>query len=381
MSIQVLKPKFHVEECLQQIRECLEIGWTGMGFKTVEFEDAWKTYTGHGNAHFLNSATAGLHLAMQILKDQGEWDDGDEVITSPCTFISTSHAISYANLKPRFADVDEYLCLDPVEVEKKITSKTKAVIFVGYGGRVGQLDEVVKICKKYDLRLILDAAHMAGTRVHGVFPGTWEDIDVTIYSFQAVKNLPTADSGMICFRNEELDGIARKYAWLGINKDTYARVSSQGAYKWDYDVEHVGYKYHGNSIIAAIGLVQLNYLDEDNAYRRKLVSLYDELLKPNINVSPIPIPYSDECSCHIYTIRVDDRNALLQELAKNDIYGGVHYRDNTEYDIYAYDHGSCPKSHEITKNIMSLPLNLNITPEMIREIVEIVNKFTFCRAE
>ena len=215
--------KFHVEECLDQIRQCLEQGWTGSGGKTVELENAWKAYTGHPNACFLNSNTAGLHLAVNILKRKYGWQDGDEIISTPITFVSTNHAILYENLHPCFADVDEYLCLDPVDVEKKINEKTRAVIFVGYGGRVGKLDQILALCKKHNLHLILDAAHMAGTRVNGVFPGTWEGVDVAVYSYQAVKNLPTGDSGMICFADAELDAQCRMVSWLGINKDTYAQ--------------------------------------------------------------------------------------------------------------------------------------------------------------
>ena len=153
MSIQVLKPKFEIEECLEAVRECLEKGWTGMGFKTIQFEEAWKEYTGHKHAYYLNSNTVGLHLAVKILKMQNGWADGDEIITTPITFISTNHAIMYENLHPTFADVDDYLCLDPVSVESRINDKTRAVIFVGYGGRVGQLDKIVEICKKYNLKL------------------------------------------------------------------------------------------------------------------------------------------------------------------------------------------------------------------------------------
>ena len=117
MSIQVLKPKFHIDECLQEIRECLERGWTGMGYKTVDFENAWKEYTGHSHAYYLNSNTAGLHLAVKILKMQNGWQEGDEIISTPITFVSSNHAILYENLHVTFADVDEYLCLDPVDVE------------------------------------------------------------------------------------------------------------------------------------------------------------------------------------------------------------------------------------------------------------------------
>ena len=112
MPIQLFAPKFRVEECLAEIRECLEKGWTGIGFKTLEMEKAWKEYTGFPHAHFLNSNTSGLHLAFEIFKKKYGWLDGDEVITTPLTFVSVNHAILYANLKPIFADVDQYLCLD-----------------------------------------------------------------------------------------------------------------------------------------------------------------------------------------------------------------------------------------------------------------------------
>ena len=154
MAIQVLKPKFHVDECLDAVRECLEKGWTGMGFKTVEFEEAWKKYSGHKYAYFLNSNTGGLHLAVKILKMKNCWNDGDEIISTPITFVSTNHAIMYENMKPVFADVDEYLCLDPEDVERKITDRTRAVIFVGYGGRVGRLKEIIEICRKHNLKLM-----------------------------------------------------------------------------------------------------------------------------------------------------------------------------------------------------------------------------------
>jgi len=162
--IQLFVPSFRIEECLAEIRICLEKGWTGLGFKTVELEEAWKQYTGLHHAHFLNSATSGLHLAVQVLKDQYGWQAGDEIITTPLTFVSTNHAILYEDLQPVFADVDEYLCLDPGSIAERITPRTRAVMFVGMGGNTGRLRDVVKLCKNHSLKLILDASHITGTR-------------------------------------------------------------------------------------------------------------------------------------------------------------------------------------------------------------------------
>lgn len=371
MPIQVLKPKFHIDECLAEVKDCLEKGWTGMGYKTVEFEEAWKRYTNHPHAYYLNSNTAGLHLAVKILKEENGWSDGDEIITTPITFISTNHAIAYENLKPVFADVDEYLCLDPDDVERKITDRTKAIMFVGYGGRVGNLRRIIEICQKHQLKLILDAAHMAGTRVDGTMPGTWDGVDVAVYSFQAVKNLPTGDSGMICFASEENDAIARKIAWLGISKDTYAR-SNKGTYAWKYDVDYLGYKYNGNAIMAAIALAQLPYLDRENNRRREIVEKYNEAFSDNPLITIIPAPYHNECSYHIYEIAVPDREGLLDYLASKDIYAGVHYRDNTEYGMYSYGQGSCPRAHKVSQHILTLPLHMWLSDSDVESIIEAV---------
>lgn len=372
MSIQVFVPHFEVEECLSEIRECLEKGWTGMGFKTVQFEEDWKKYTGLKNAYYLNSATAALNLAVEVLKLKNNWQDDDEIITTPLTFVSTNHAILLNNMKAVFADVDDSLCLDPESVLSRITEKTRAVIFVGLGGNSGKLDEIIKICKENNLKLILDAAHMSGTRVDGKIAG--QEADVICYSFQAVKNLPTGDSGMICFKEKENDELVRKIAWLGINKDTYARtVNSNGAYKWKYDVEYVGNKYNGNSIMAAIGIVQLKYLDRDNAYRRQLAKWYrEEFEKYSDKIKLVNVPDNCESSCHLFQIMVEDRDGLLNYLNENEIYPGVHYVVNTEYRMYEYAKGTCPKAEYASEHILSLPMHMGLNYEDVRKIIDSV---------
>ena len=377
MAIQLFVPTFDVDGCLAEIRECLEKGWTGMGFKTVEFEEKWKEYTGLENAHYLNSATVGLNLAFEILKEQYGWNDGDEVITTPMTFVSTNHAILLAKLKPVFADIDDTLCLDPESVKAHITDKTKAVLYVGMGGNTGEYEKIVNICNEYGLKLVLDAAHMAGTRLHGEIPG--KEAEVVNYSFQAVKNLPTADSGMICFKRADFDAIARKKAWLGINKDTYARTGSAGNYKWKYDVEYVGHKYHGNSIMASIGLVQLKHLDKDNAYRRQLALWYRKGFENyNDRIKLVRIPKECESSCHLFQIIVEDRDGLMAFLNKNDIYPGVHYVENTQYRMYAYAEGTCPNATYMSEHVLSLPMHLRLTYEdvqlIIAKVLEFINK-------
>lgn len=373
-DIQLFVPTFRIDECLAGIRECLEKGWTGLGFKTVAFEEAWKNYTGLPNAHFLNSATAGLHLATSVLKAQHGWKDDDEVITTPLTFVSTNHAILYAGLKPVFADVDDSLCLDPLDVMRKITPRTRAVVFVGMGGNSGRYNEIVSLCKERSLCLILDAAHMSGTRLQGKHVG--HEADAAVFSYQAVKNLPTGDSGMICFKDVTNDKKAREMSWLGINKDTYTRTLTGGTYKWEYGVEEVGWKYHGNSIMAAIALVQLKYLDEDNAYRQKLAIQYRELLSSSAKIHLIPIAEGCDSSTHLFQIRVAHRNELILKLNGHGIFPGVHYRDNTEYPMYAYARGSCPSAYTVSGELLSLPLHLRVTPDDVDRIAKLVLELT-----
>lgn len=374
MGIQLFVPKFDVDACLDEIRECLEKGWTGMGFKTVEIEERWKEYTGLENAYYLNSSTSGLYMACDLFKAELGWDENSEIITTPLTFITTNHAIMQAGLKPVFADVDDTLCLSPDSIREKITPNTKAVMYVGMGGNTGHYDEVAAICKENNLILILDAAHMAGTRLRGEIPG--KEADVVVYSFQAVKNLPTADSGMICFKDKKFDEIARKYAWLGINKDTYARTGAGGNYKWKYDVEYVGHKYHGNSVIASIALVQLKHLDEDNARRNCIAKMYSEAFAPyKDKIGTVTIPENCQTSRHLFQIIVEDRDELLTFLNSKDIFPGVHYIDNTNYRMYSYAQGTCPNAEYYSNHILSLPLHLNLTDEDVRTVIDAVIEF------
>lgn len=369
--IHLFVPTFRVDECLAEVRECLEKGWTGLGYKTVEFEEAWRAHTRLPHAHFLSSATAGLHLAFRLLKEERGWEGGDEVITTPLTFVSTNHAILYEELRPRFADVDEHLCLDPASVAERIGPRTRAVCFVGHGGSPGRYAEVRELCRERGLALVLDAAHMAGTWIDGRHAG-W-DADVTVFSFQAVKNLPTADSGMICFADPRLDAEVRKWTWLGINKDTYARTVGGGTYKWLYDVEHVGFKYHGNSIMAALALVGLRYLEEDNAYRRRLAGWYDEALAEAGGVERVPAVAGVTPSRHLYQVLVDRRDAVMVALNARGIYPGVHYRDNTLYAMYAEAAGTCPRARVASERLISLPLHLRLgRPEVERVAAALV---------
>ncbi len=368
-SIQVFKPFYRTEEVLSEIRQCLEKSWTGIGYKTIEFEESWKEYSGFKYCHFLNSATSGLHLAFKIFKDAYGWKDDDQVITTSLTFVSTNHAILYEKLCPVFADVDSSLCLDPKSVERMITEKTKAVIYVGIGGNAANYDQIKQICERYNLILILDAAHMSGTRSRITGEHIGLDSDCTVFSYQAVKNCPISDAGSICFKDESFDKAARSLSWLGIDKSTYSRFSDQ-SYKWRYNVENLGYKYHGNSIMAAIGLVSLKYLEADNARRREIAAMYSDSLSNFKGIEVISHDPNIVSSRHLFQIAVENRDSLIENLTTNSIYCGVHYIDNTSYPLYKHFNSDLNVSKYYSDRLLSLPLHLHLSDSDVKKIVQ-----------
>ena len=370
-QIPLFKPKFNTERSIELIRECLDIGWTGIGFRTEQFEAQWSRHVGAAYSHFLNSSTAGLHLAVQILASVDQWPSDSEIITTPLTFISTNHAILYNGYLPIFADCDPSGNLSVESVLASITPKTRCVVFVGLGGNFGHLPEIAAVCNERGIRLIVDAAHMAGSTFEGKTPNSFGDI--TVYSFQAVKNLPTGDSGMICCADPVMDSLARKLSWLGIDKDTFQR-SKDGAYKWDYDVPILGYKYHGNSLMASIALAQLDVLEADNQHRRKVFSWYHELLdQSHLRI----ITHRNEASSsrHLVQVCVDNREALMLWLSEHGVGTGVHYKDNTLYPMYR----DCPSRalyvRKLWPQMLSLPCHLGLDRQDVQYICETINAF------
>lgn len=363
-TIPLFRPRYRVDECLQELRGSLESGWTGVGPKCSEFEEAWKRAIGHAHACFVSSATAGLHLAVRVLRNEYGWQKPCGIVTTPLTFVSTNAAIVYEGLTPVFADVDEYLCLDRDTVEEAIRTadvSVVAVMFVGYAGSTGKLHGVAELCRERGLKLIVDAAHMAGTRSH-----LWNknDADATVYSFHAVKNVPIADGGMVCVRESNLDQAVRRLSWMGIDRSTFDRTKGN-AYAWAYWIEELGFKYHGNDVLASIGLVGLRHLEEDNAKRRNLSNHYDFWLKD------VRVPNPSDCtqSAHLYPVLVPQRDQVSEHLQKNGIQTGVHYRLNTEYKPFReFVVKGLPKAESAASRLLSLPMHTYLTEEDVERV-------------
>lgn len=371
-TIQLFKPVFDKEEILKEIGECLDVGWSGLGFKTIQFEEKFKEYTGVENAHFLNSATSALHLALEIIKITRGIYTGS-VLTTPLTFISDTHIIKHARMSPIFVDVDEHLCMSPVALANTLrVNRATAVIYVGMGGNTGKLHWIKAVCDEYKVPLIFDASHCMGTYYDDRHVGN--EADYTVFSFHSVKNLPTADAGMLVCKDLIDDTLARRLSWLGINKDTYTRQKGGG--NWDYSVDFIGYKYHGNSIMAAMALAGLKTLGTSNSIRREQAGRYSALKK---EYSPIPIPSGCRSSRHLFQVRVPQahRDYIIDEARKKGVQLGVHYKYHGNYPMYADTPYFCPNASTFSGQLISLPIGPHLSEDDVKYVIEVLNETNF----
>ena len=364
--IPLFKPSYSKDE-INAVSEVLKSGWWGLGPKTKEFETRFADYTGTKYAVCLNSATAALHLSLKVLN----LPKGSEVITTPLTFISTSFAIEYNNLKPIFADIDpETLNLDPNDVREKITSKTKAILPVHFGGHICDMDELTSIASKYKLAIVEDAAHAAGSSFNGKNAGSFGQFGC--FSFHAVKNVAMGDGGMITTNDKKSYDRLLRLRWLGIDKSTFSRKLKSN-YVWDYDVKEMGFKCHGNDILSSIGLAQLKRLDSLNERRRKIFKKYNNLLK---NIVETPVWRRGHISaCHNYVAKVKNRDKLIEYLNANGISTGVHYKPLYLHSYYKGLKINCPVTDQIWLKLISLPIFPDLKDKDIDKIIYYIKKF------
>jgi len=366
--IPVFKPSFGEEE-LEALREPFRTGWIGLGPKTKEFEEKFAKYIGTKFAVALNSGTAALHLALRVIGVEGA-----EVITTPMTFISTNHAILYNNGIPVFVDIEpDTLNINPKEIKKQITSKTKAILVVHYGGHACDMDPILEMARERKIYVIEDAAHGCGGEYKGQKLGSLGDLGC--FSFHAVKNMSTGEGGMITTDDPEFYGRLLKLRWMGISKDTWSREEKDKKYSWYYNVEEVGFKYHMNDIPAAIGLVQLQKLEKMNQRRKEITEIYNKGLKGlSWLETPIIKPYAKP-SYHNYVIKVQKRDQLNIYLQEKGISTGVHYIPNNHYEMYHQFRGETPIADSIWKKLLTLPLFPDLKDDEVEFIIKEIKEF------
>lgn len=348
------------EEEIQAVVETLRSGWLTTGPRTKQFEQQFAERIGVRHALAVNSATSALHLALEAVGV----GPGDEVIVPTLTFASTAEVVVHLGARPVLADcLPDTLNIDPEKIEEKITSRTKAVVPVHYGGQPCEMDRILEIANERKLRVIEDAAHALPARYHGRAIGTIGD--VTCFSFYANKTITTGEGGMIATDNDDLADRMRIMSLHGISRDAWKRFSAEGS--WYYEVLAPGYKFNMTDIAASLGVHQLARCDQFWDLRRERVEWYMTGLADVLEVAlPSVIP-DVEHAWHLFVIQLAterlriDRNEFIKRLNAAGIGTSVHYTPLHMHPYYrdkwGYQPGDLPVAQSVYNRIISLPLH------------------------
>ena len=317
-----------------------------------------------------STGTAALHLALNCL-DIGP---GDEVIVPSLTFVGSYQAIAATGATPVSCDVCESTLLtDVADVERRITSRTRAIMPVHYGGSPCNMDRLLELKNRYDVRIVEDAAHAFGTTYHGKKIGSIGD--VTCFSFDSIKNITCGEGGAIASGDQELLGRLRTRRQLGIDRRSEA-VSSWKNRSWQFTVRSAGFRYHMSAINAAIGKVQLSKVRGFIARRREICRAYDVALGAVSGIRLREADY-DTVAPHIYVIRVEGgrRDALKRFLQDRDIETGINYVPNHLHEFFAVDNCRLPVTEKVFEELLTLPLHCGLSSDDVEAVIDAVVSF------
>lgn len=366
------------EEEINEVVDSLKSGWITTGPKVKLFEDAIRSYTGAPHAVALNSATAGLHVALLALGI----GPGDEVITTPMTFAATVNMIVRVGAKPVLVDIEPgTLNIDAAEIRGKITANTKAVVPVHFAGQPCDMDAIFAAAEEFGLKVIEDAAHAIGTEYKGKRIGSLDS--VSVFSFHPIKNITTGEGGAVCTRDEHLAEEMSLLKFHGMSKEAWKRYAAQGTP--NYDIVLPGFKYNMLDIQAAIGIHQLRKLDSFNVRRMEIARFYnEEFASVDEIITPAPVLYQHLHAWHLYTplIRTEllciDRDTFMAELKKENIGTGLHFKSIHHHPYYRdtlqISVGQLPNADYASDRILSLPLFPKMSMEDACDVVEAVKK-------
>jgi dTDP-4-amino-4,6-dideoxygalactose transaminase len=353
------------EEAIQEVVDCLRSGWITTGPRVAQFEADLSTFVDAPHVLSLTSATAGLYLSLQAIGLQ----PGDEVITTPLTFVATLNVIACLGAKPVLVDIDPHTYnIDLDQIEARITPKTKAIMPVHFAGLPVDMDRLNKIAEHHGLRVIEDAAHAIGSTLNGRQIGSFGDVQV--FSFHATKTMTTGEGGAIATRDFELAKRLAVLRFHGIDRPAWDRFSKKGSLH--YDVITPATKSNITDLQAAIGIHQLRALDTLIGKRRSLVQRYQDKLgnRPYLTLPPSGDKRFGH-SWHIFAPCVNesemgmDRDTLMKRLKELNIGTGLHYLPAHLYscyqDAFGYRPGDFPAAEEIGQRILSLPLFPDMT--------------------
>ena len=360
---------------IDEVVDSLKSGWITTGPKAQRFEEAFATYTGFPIALALSSATAGLHIGLMALGLK----PGDEVITTPMTWVATTNMIEAQGGKPVFVDIHpDTLQIDERQVEGAITSRTVGILPVHFGGAPCDMDPLLAVARRHGLWIFEDAAHGVGTRYKGQQVGLLDKLGV--FSFHPIKNMTTAEGGVLVLKDEDMARKLRALRFHGLEKQAWNRYAEGGSPQ--VEVTMVGFKYNFMDLQAAIGLPQLASVDEFNARRIELATIYQQLFRevPELQLPVLP-DFDHHATWHLYPVRVRDgagltRDEFITELRTRNIGTGIHFRAVHTQPYYAGKYPGLdtrlPHATWVSERICSLPLFPDMTDDDVRDVVDAV---------
>ena len=367
------------EDEIREVVDSLRSGWITTGPKTKRFEDDFAKYIGSSvEAVAVNSATAGLHLALEAIGI----GQGDEVITTPYTFTATAEVIRYLGADPVFVDIDEETFnIDVTRIEEKITSKTKAIIPVHFAGLACDMQAIIKLARHYSLSVIEDAAHALPCKYQDKIVGSLQT-DATVFSFYATKTITTGEGGMIVTRNPQIAERCRIMRLHGISRDVFDRYTSEKA-SWQYEVVAPGFKYNMTDISASIGIHQLKKAEMFRKKRQQLAEYYDEELGNLPLLLPPHAPGDGLHSWHLYVIRLAgdaqvERDEFISRMSRYKIGCSVHfiplYLHRYWRETCGIGPGDFPSAQNNYERAVSLPLYTKMTDGDADRVIDAVKE-------
>ncbi len=379
MNIYFGAPTLDEEEILA-VNKVLRSGWLGFGKVSQKFEDKTAKYIGARNAIAVSSCTAALHLALIV----NGIKKGDEVITTPLTFISTIRAIEMAGAIPVLADINKNtLNIDPDNIEASITHKTKAILPVHFGGMPCDLKEIFTIAKKFNLKVVDDAAHAIGSEYDNKKIGSFQE-STTCFSFYPNKNITAVEGGMITFYKNSLAKKIDVLRMSGMSTGAWNRFQKNNYYKIPLVVDE-GFKYNINDINSSIGIVQLQKLEKFLTVKTKQSKIYDKYFQNKNYLSTQKKSYNDGTqirhSHHLYTLTLNplkfkkSRDEILHEIRNIGIGAVVHYKAINEMPYFIQKYGKITHIYNaihVGNNIISLPISPSYNNKDIEKVAEII---------
>lgn len=367
------------EDEIAEVVDTLRSGWITTGPKARRFESDFGAFLGDASLQCLavNSATAGLHLALEALGI----GPGDEVITTTHTFTATAEVVRYLGADVKLVDIDpRTLCIDVGAVEAAITPRTKAVMPVHYGGLAADMQPLLALAKARGLKVVEDAAHALPTTCGGRLIGTL-DSDATVFSFYANKTITTGEGGMVVTRHPELAARMRTMRLHGMSRDAFDRFTAKVP-SWYYEIVAPGFKYNLTDIAAALGIHQLRRAQAFAARRQQIAEAYDAAFAGLPLITPPRARPGDVHAWHLYALRLADgarigRDALIERLFAAGIGCSVHYiplhLQPYWRDRYRLEAARFPHSQRAYETTLSLPLYTRMTDADVQRVIEAVH--------